>query len=299
MKQHFIKKHNSDKEAEEYGYTEFEIPDKDIHNAILEHVKTIDTKTFKGDFFEEGVWTIVEDKGDKIKCTNTDGEVKNMRKSTVEIYLREKVLESIEEKFPVTEFFPKIYGKLFYRQAEKGYISVSTLDLKGINDFLSGGPSSVRAFEETQDMSIHVEKNNYISLTARKGGETMSVYFNANGNLMNRDYNLDMSLYEQGEYDTKEIVDMFFDALKEIGDVETNTKGSVFFVPGFAIEIEYVDRKEGLVMQWIKGEGDTYKRPGYKAIKKPKTAKKLTSDEFVELIKNSIPDSMKEVLKIQ
>lgn len=297
MKQHLIKKHNSDKEADEYGYTEFTVPDKEIHNAILEHVKTIDTKTFKGDFFEEGDWTIVEDKGDKFKCTNTDGEVKNMRKSTVEIYLREKVLESIEEKFPVTEFFPKIYGKLFYRHEEKGYISVSTLDLKGCNDFLSGGPSSVRGFEETQNMSIRIEKNSYISLTARKSGETMSVYFNANGNLMNRDYNLDMTLYEQGDYDPKEIVDVFFDTLRSIGDVEANSKNLIFFVQGFAIELEYDDN---LVLKWTPATGaDTYKRSGYKAIKKPKTTQKLTSDEFVELIKNSIPDSMKEVLKIQ
>jgi hypothetical protein len=146
-------------------------------------------------------------------------------------------------------------------------------------------------------MSIRIEKNSYISLTARKSGETMSVYFNANGNLMNRDYNLDMSLYEQGEYDTKEIVDMFFDALREIGDVEANPKNSIFFVQGFAIELEGDDN---LVLKWTPATGvDTYKHSGSKTIKKPKTTQKLTSDEFVELIKNRIPDSMKEVLKIQ
>ena len=306
MKNLLIKKYNENKEQDFYGYTEYSLPDKELRNSIIEYVKTIDLTSFELLNFNRGKWSIIQFREDgKVKCSNEDEEVKLFDKSMIDTFLKEKILDSIEKKFPISENFIKTFGKLYWVNEINNSESYKTIDLKILEinktiDLFASNASNVRVFEKVTRIEYWNTKEytntTELGIKVESYGHMMSLYFNKDGNLMNRDYNEDLDDYTNTPYDPKKLLELFYNDILSLGDLEYSAKSNNYFIPGYCLTIDLLE--SSIIINKIPVRNDNQKSYGDKIIKKPKILKKITAQEFLSTIKTYFTDSMKEKLGI-
>jgi hypothetical protein len=152
-------------------------------------------------------WTVGEKEGKEYKCHSG----KNIQYFSVE-EVEEALSEDLEiernMKYQAHKHFKNTFGIISHLETfnlDKGYASLSVLDLKKGNDFLGRAIGMERKENSIDTLTVQGYETFYeykmsgykgLHLKLRPGAQMLNIHFTPEGDFINRDYNEDLSKYE-------------------------------------------------------------------------------------------------------
>ncbi len=285
------------------NYTTFLNPNPDLKTKI-QNLK-FDIKNFKFQYmWNPEELTVDTYEGDKIKCLSEKG-IQYINKSYVDDMFKEYKLRTINQKYDVVDLFNKIYGVIYnntyYKKKGEFNICVKNINLVSKRDLLggdnfSGDPTDVNYYWGLNEFSVSLYDNKYASLSnsGNDCGQTMSIYFNENGDVCNRDYNEDIASYCQEKYNTEELIKYFDNFILNLEPMMFSKKTGLFYSDNYCYcpYLDYSSRtKNELRVDIIpKIKEDIYQdKTSYRnnsKYKKPKDLIEQTPEQVLTYIKS-------------
>ena len=297
MKLKLLRKTDEDKDSRTYSY--YENPDKELVEKIKNHPKP--TKISNVGIFKNDIEWEFKKVLDNVKylIESTDGDVQTISKEQFDDYVKNEHLENINKTYLVSETFNK-----YFIPFQNGYSQILEVTDKHLYGSFSDGVNSIF---DSESWGIQDHTSNYINGTQTKefsfkysrGVGSGHLYFNENGEIVNRDYNENLNIQEPFVSKTeavKQVIEFLSKALPDTLEVSAT---KTYFIEGYSINVFEHDKynSDVCVTTFFTPEQSqgTYYVPGqsYSKIKKPKKGlievpKSVLLDEFESLLKNKI-----------
>lgn len=167
------------------GYSFYENPDKDI----IEAIKSMPKPTTFNYWTQEGECSIVKElPNGKLMCEDTEGDVFTLSKEEYDEAISDQHLLNINKKFSIFDFMNKHFMPIKYdTNIIKGY------DSKFLMGDYEANPTGVQFTLETEEWSTY-DCDRYIQVEYSYDGlSSSSIYFDVDGLIANRDYNMDFN----------------------------------------------------------------------------------------------------------
>jgi hypothetical protein len=215
MKKHYLSKGEGETllGAKDDGYSVYKNPNAELREEI-KNFKPDQTKVTMG--WPEKTWDIIDWEDKEVKCQN------GRNTSYFPINEVKEALKDNEElqrnlKFPAYEYFKQSFGIVSSVEDWGDGKKVSILDLQSHIRMGNYNPTSVEHynFEYEGELSSY----NELAIELSKGCTSMAIYFNENGDYMNRDYNLNLNNYECKEENLGLILEALRDKILALGEV--------------------------------------------------------------------------------
>lgn len=270
------------------NYTVYKNPNEKL-KAEISNFKP-DTTQFET-YFPPATWVIGEKEGDEYRCTSGKN-VQYFPVSEVEEKLKGSAEESRNKKFQAYSYFKDCFGTVSCLREYKGRpCHLSVLDITkaipmgsivGIGDDLD--TTSVNFYNT--EFRYEIETYQALGIEISAVGTSMCLYFTEEGDFINRDYNVDLSTYENRVISPSVILDEVKQLLKEdLGSSKVETDGKKFYtskkcyIPyvkydGIGFEVIPV-RSNGTSYQVYSGD-PIYKKPADSKLK-PATIEDMLS----------------------
>lgn len=288
MKEHYISKGEGQTLLGQVddGYSVYKNPNAELREQI-KNFKPDQTKVKMG--WPEKTWDIIEWEEKEVKCQQ------GRNTSYFPINEVKEALRDDEElqrnlKFPAYKHFKDAFGIVSSVQDWGDGKRISILDLqshiKVMHDY---NPTSV----EHYNMEYEGELSTYNEIAAElsRGCTSMSIYFNENGDYMNRDYNMNLNSYECKEESLGLILEELRDKLLAYGEV-VYSRGSYY--AGDKKLTFFVEREDHELRNEFK--------IGYyitKAKSAPKKAEIRPASAMWEEVLKNIPEDVYDIYKIK
>ncbi len=262
------------------GYTVFQNTDKNMVANIKSIKPSIDVFTM----YNHENAKIVQELNEKQRlCLDEKGVYFVSDMSDILKTAGSNVLDSINNLYSVKDVIDNSLGELY---SEDGYLKFVIREN--------------REFEKNYDglgrigcseYGVSLSDYNGIKLTIHngKGGHLMFAHLNADGNIVNRDYNLDLKRYLNNTPKTK--IDLIKDIIKSIPDMKYKRYGNKWFTDKFAYILTHTsedeDDDENVIFRLAKLEnngGNKYGSRGDGNATLPKTAVDSSKDEILSII---------------
>jgi hypothetical protein len=188
-----MKKFVIGKDPDEKDYTIFENPNKELKEKIKNFTTSNDTVEMGWPTVK---WKIDEWESDEVKCSK-DRNIHYFPRKDVEKSLIEQLKVQLNKKFPANKYFTKIFGVVSNLQKYKGELySLHKINM-GSNIGIGFGNEDVNStdvnfYEGFFEIRF---KDTYI-LKVEKHCGSLCLYFNKDGDFVNRDYNEKLQEYE-------------------------------------------------------------------------------------------------------
>lgn len=308
MKKHLIHRTKREKESSyDNTYSTYRNPDEALRKEIQDF-KIDETKITLG--WPEKDWTIVAYEGDEVKCKSGKNihyfpleEVKKAQKENHQYQLN--------QKYQAYKYFKQHFGIVseLYRDKEYGGVHLTRIDIQsglstgslvGIERDLN--PMNVEFYGDEHEYDfrcygdeIELEVNPY-------RGTSMNLYFNKDGDYVNRDYNVDLNKYKQNDISPDVVLKAFEEKILSLGTLQYS-HGKYFSRKFCYIPFAYSDENGGrdikCGVELIPAQDEiTYKKYRTPAIKLPKKPEKKTGKDLLEHLYSIMPAKMKEAFSI-
>lgn len=304
MKNHIVEKINPHSKNEPPTYTVYENLDKDL-KAQIQSFEFDNTKVVIGLPREE--WNIVEWEEEEVKCQR-GRNIHYYKKEEVEQHLQEDFEKALNKKFPAYMYFKKVFGVLSFYQEQihntTTYYSLNKIDLNKLLYFNLNNSeeshvdtTSVQHYNNITCYNLRVYENG-LDLNVSGHGQSLNLYFNREGNFVNRDYNTNLSIYERKDIDPIELY-------KKACETILGTQGPFQYYKGkfFTENVCYIiskneeSFKSGITLNGFKSEygRDTFRiceGRKYTTVKRPKKFEMKTTQDLLEFFISEIPKKM-------
>lgn len=278
MKKHLIKQIENKRGDAGSGYSIYKNPDPVLRKQIAEFKSEKNTITMGWPAVE---WEIKKYVKDEVKCVRGK-DVKYFPKAEVDEAITETLAYERNQKFQPHQYFKKHFGIVSYLWKAGNDITLVKLDLvKGYGMLGSDKPVDPLTVQ-VYDTAYSYEVNDYegIILSVEEHPEMMNIYFDADGNYVNRNYNLNLNTYETKDIHQKVVLDFFEKRILSIGKLEFAS--GKYFNAKFCY-IPFVDEKSvGVQRIPVRADKRSYqKQSGYPIYKKPSKTESKTAKELL------------------
>ncbi len=216
MKKHYLKKGGGTTLLghKDTGYSVYKNPDDKLREEI---------KNFKGDQtkvtlgWPEKKWNIVEWEKKEVKC-ESGRNVSYFPIKEVKEALAEQGELTRNLKFPAYKHFKKAFGVVSRIEKWDGGKKITILDLQShlkIPGF-NYNPTSVEHY--SFEIEGELRTKNGMSVKFSKGCTSMSIYFNEDGDYMNRDYNLNLNEFKCEKISLSVLIDELKKKIISVGE---------------------------------------------------------------------------------
>jgi hypothetical protein len=221
------------------GYSFYENPDAELVEKIKNHPKPTSISNV-GIFRNEDVWTYKETlKNGKVLIESVDGDIQTITKEEYDDYMLDAHLENINRTYLISDTFNKYFAP--YTIGNMTVLSMTDEYL--VNPFRTESfYSGVNGVFNTEGWSSYGSLNGswncYADIEITSPNGSGHIYFNADGEIVNRDYNLDFNVEPETESQTKEeTVDYFISMLmKKLPEVMQLGR-EIYYCDDFAMTI--------------------------------------------------------------
>lgn len=182
-------------ESRSDSYTIYKNPNEDLKKAI-QNFKSDQTHVEMD--WPPVIWKIDSYEGDEVKCSHKKN-VKYFSVDEVKEALEEQHLSELNKAFPPEKYFKECFGVITSLWSDKDYYTLKRIDLVASSGLLGGevnNATSVNWYGNHDEFDIQCDEDE-IKFEARvEGGSTMNLYFNTDGDFVNRDYNEDLNQFK-------------------------------------------------------------------------------------------------------
>lgn len=259
------------------GYTIFKNADTNMVNEIKNFKMPI--STFSTHYHKNSKIVQVLNEYQNL-CVDEKNEYFIASDKNIERYIQEDKLNCVNQKFNIVEAIKKTFGTLYNSD---GYSEISFSRTQnanvGFNNLGEMMYSEIGIKLETwQGIAIYEKSNNW--------SRGMFCFLNEEGNIENRDYNIDIAKLLGNKPKTKE--DLIQEIIAKIPDVPYENYGNKWFASKFAFvlteeEENRVGEKNYFHLSKLEGSNSSYGSSGYR-IKKPKSTIKVTKEHILQRI---------------
>lgn len=254
----------------------------------------------------EKMWKIVGWEGDEAKCKEGKNTSYFTRKEINEA-LSNKLEYERNQAFQAFEYFKEAFGVISWLQKNKGCMHLRKIDLENSNDFIGRmvgvpqrkiNPLRVEGYETFFDYEL--SDYNGIELKVGVSGRMLSLFFNENGDYVNRDYNEDMTYYECKDIHPSVVFEGFEKRILALGKLK-HSKGKYYtdkfcFIPYFYEERG--DLKLGVQMIPARDDGKSYQEnSGCTIYKKPAKLEDSSAVDLLKMIKSKMSTQFSDLFK--
>ncbi len=286
-------------EGEEYSY--YENPDAEL----VKQIKAVPIPTEFDYLRFEKKCSLRDIIGDKYLIGNADNDMMTISKEQYDEAIHRQHLEDINHKFLVSDTFNQYYAPY---ELQNDILVLSIRDDFAMNrGFGVGrevsfytGVDLIFDIEETY-FGVSEEKRNYwddekiegnVRLHIRRSSRCGHMYFNENGEIVNRNYNLNFNpktgCYVRQFMGKSLCIENFLDYFKKFDGFEY-AKG-VWYTPEFAFKPIVVKDDEEIIVEKLLFDGKVYK--GFNRwnskVKKPKKVEIVTTEHLINKLKELV-----------
>lgn len=296
MKEHFLTKIEDGSNS----YTTFKNPNDVLKRKISEF--KIDQNSVKIGW-PRTEWNIVEWESEEVKCMNG---------RNVSYFPKEKVIDALKEQleyernqsFKPHDHFKEAFGVISSYSENGDYAHLLKLDLKGDIPFVgldtdkTLDPLRVNFYTTFYDYSLSTYEG--IKLECGESGRSLSLYFNEDGNYVNRDYNLDMVNFECKDISPEIIMKKFEAMILKAKNLKRSK--NIFYNDEFCyVPYSYDERGDhvlGVEIVPARDEKSYQMHSGRTIYKKPKTLVECTSSDLLNEVKGLMTDQFKSLFNV-
>lgn len=308
MKKHLI--HQTKRKDASYNdtYTTYRNPDEILRKEI-QNFKIDETKLKIG--WPEKEWNIVAYENDEVKC-QLGKNINYFPLDEVKKAQRDIRKYQINQKYQPYKYFKEHFGIIseLHRDKEQGGVYLKRIDIQngiskgaliGLID-LGIDPTVVEFYGDHHEYDFRCYGDE-IELEVRPyRGSSMNLYFNEDGDYVNRDYNVDLNRYVQKDISPDVVLKAFEEKILSLGKLQFS-RGKYFskkfcYIP-FAYNEENGSRNIKCGVELIPANGENvYKKYRVSAIKLPKKLETKTGEDLLIHLKTIMPQNMKEAFGI-
>lgn len=230
MKDHIVKTWKRPDASYDDTFTTYKNLDAKLKAEIAEFKLTDKTVEIG---WPRKTWTIEGKEGNEYKLVNGKN-VQYVHEDELRESLATKLEYARNMKYKAGNYFKNVFGiisKLNQPDSKnKNYASLEIIDMQGINDFMGRAVGSIKPVEDIDTMAVQGYETFYeykmsgykgIRVEMSPGGRMLNIYFTPDGDFINRDYNENLSDFEQKEISPTVFLEMFKKAfLDEFKDVK-------------------------------------------------------------------------------
>jgi hypothetical protein len=233
-----------DGEVVKNAYSVYENPNEELKEKIRNF--TID-KTRVEVGFPPQEWEIVEYEGEEVKCKQGKN-IHYFKKNEIEEALKDKFDYELNKTFLAYKHFRETYGIISQVNKYKDELySFTVLDLQGpINLFRDNAEFNTLSVEHYGPFCQFDIKRYEGFIVEESNGyyKSMNLYFDSEGNFVNRNYNEDLDTYESGDAPFRVVFDALVDAVSKFRELKY-FRGH-YYVDGKKIKpfFKEIERKE-------------------------------------------------------
>jgi hypothetical protein len=286
-------------------YSIYKNPNEDLKKAI-QNFKSDET-TVEMDWPPQ-IWKIDAYEGDEVKCSYKKN-VKYFPIEEVKEALEEQHLSKLNEQFPPEKYFKECFGVITSTYSDKDSYTLHRLDLVAGAGLLGGkidNATSVNWYGNQDTFEIWSQEDE-IKFEARvEGGSTMNLYFNTDGDFVNRDYNENLDEFKNKDIHPSIALEHFKKMLflKIKGRLQHHNgkfyTNKFCYIP-FCYKEEDDPNKIEFGVEIIPArdkEGMSFKAYGQPAIKRPKNTESKTVEDLYTHIVGQLTPKFVEVFGI-
>ncbi len=287
------------------GYSIFENTNEELRTKI-KNFKIDKSKVTLG--WPERTWNVSELEGEEYKCT--DGKnVQFFPIAKVEKAWEDMHQYSLNQEYPPYKYFKSCFGKLSSTFKDERHYSLKKIDLKEDEQHSIGkgelDPTKVEFYWSFDRYSVY-ESNDYIEIEATiQRGSSLNLFFNNDGNFVNRDYNENLIDYKIKDVPPSTVLDQLKKMLNNIeGNIE-ECKGKFYTNKFCYVPYCYYDEADPNTIKLgfdkipaEDKEGMSYKAYRVPRIKKPKTRNDSNSEAMFQTIIDKFPTIYKEIFNV-
>jgi hypothetical protein len=288
MKEHYLGKGVGETllGSKDTGYSVYKNPNAELREKIKNY-KPDQTKVTMG-WPAEKTWDIIEWEDKEVKCQsgrNTNYfPIKEVEKALAE---QEELQRNIE--FPAYKYFKDAFGIVSSIEKWEGGKKITILDLQShISIGRDYSPTSVEHYNYEYEGELRFDDDMKVEFS--KGCNMMSIYFNKDGDYMNRDYNVNLNQFKCKEENLGILLSELKKKILALGEV-------AFFRGNF-----YVGKNK---MEFFTNREDHELRKefaiGYQALEVkslPKKCEYKPASEMWNQIEKNIPEDIYEIFRI-
>lgn len=304
MKEYQIKRVLPEGSTYNNYYTTYRNPDPKLRKEIASF-KLPDNKVTLG--WPEKEWTIVEYEKDEVKCQsgrNTNYFPIDEVKEALERNLNYKR----NQKYQPHKYFKEHFGIIskVYKDKKSLYIQVLDMtDAATIGGFVgidkSLDPTGVEFYGYFYDVNLEWYDDS-IKFNVSKHASSMNIWFNEDGDYVNRDYNQNLNEFKNEGADLKSVLEHWRKNLIKVYGKEIEHLNGKYFINDQCL-VPYVydngDRSPEFGIEIYKSEdkGKTYKKWRSLSIKKPKKTEWVNGDHLWNKLMEMMPKQFRNVLE--
>ncbi len=275
------------------NYSIYTNPDEKLRAEIASFNIPTDVITLG---WPEKEWKIIGYEEDEVKC-QSGRNISYFPKKEIEQALSSNLEEKRNQKYQAYNYFKNAFGIISFFYDEKGYMKLRKIDLQSAFSTLDMVTPGVT--NKVNTMSVQFYNNFYeyelsdIELTYREMGCTLNLYFNSDGDYVNRDYNENLNQYKCEDISPKILYESFKNKILKIGKLQ-HCKGKYYtdkycFIPYF-----YEERGEfklGVEKVPVRDDKKSYQEySGQPIYKRPAKTDEVNSSHLWETILKLMPD---------
>jgi hypothetical protein len=308
MKQHLIKEFlpedSTRDDHESNRYSIYKNPDPKLRKEI-KNFKIDTSKVTLG--WPEKEWTILEYEDKEVKC-QSGRNIQYFQRSEVNLALKENLEYQRNQKYQPHEYFKKHFGIISHLTKHSGYMSLQKIDMNGAmakGQLVGMGgnfdPTTVEAYETFYEYKVE-SRDEEITLSADVSGQMMNIYFDANGDYVNRNYNENLNYYVNEDISPDIVMEYFIRQLKKLGSKLQFANGK-YYTPKYCI-VPYAydgensrDIQFGVQLHPVRPDEKSYKQWRGNVIKLPKKLTEVSSKQLIEDVMSKMPPSIKKMFE--
>ena len=263
----------------EGGYTVYKNPNEEM----VAEIKAYKPNTGTFDMWYHKDSKIEKDLGGgQLLCIDKDGEYFVCKSEDIEDSGSDKYITEINTKYNVADTFNSVFPELY---TNDGYRRVKFISFKEQYSRPSDSMGRVMSTEVGVEVKTY-DGISVMTINDNEWGGNMHAHINKDGNIENRDYNIDINALLENKPKNK--VDLIEEILANIPDIYYERYGNNWFSTGFAFRLRTnVDDKHKycFILEKLPSKGsDNYGDRWKGSIKKPKSAKSSNRGEILSII---------------
>lgn len=292
MKKHYLSKGAGTTllGAKDEGYSVYKNPDAELREKI-KNFKPDQTKVKMG--WPEKTWDIIEWEDKEVKC-QSGRNTSYFKVKEVKEALAEQAEIKRNEKFPAYKHFKDAFGIISRLNKSEYSWNMEIIDLVGNIKIMGNfNPMNVEHYNHSYsgELKLGSTPSSDLSLKLSKGCNMMCLYFNENGDYMNRDYNENLNTFKCEEMSMKVLLDEFKKRIVKLGEIGYS-RGNYYI--GNKKYQPFVNREDHELLNRIEFglAGDPVKST-------PKKLEYKTGEEVWAEIEKFIPEDMYKIFNLK
>lgn len=303
MKEYQIKRVLPEGSSYDNHYTTYRNPDPKLRKEIASF-KLPANKVTLG--WPEKEWTILEYEDKEVKC-QSGRNISYFPIEDVKEALENNLKYERNQKYQPHNYFKKHFGVISKVDKHEKSMTVNRIDLVAAHPV----GNLVGLYQPLDPTTVEFYWNFYkaeltwwdeqIKLEVSNHGSSLNIWFDENGDYVNRDYNENLNNFKNEDVDLNKVLDhLHKNLIKSYGKELMHLNGK-YYTPSECL-VPYVweghDQSPAFGINIYKTEdkGKTYKKWREKAIKRPKKLEPVGIDHLWNKVMEIMPKSYRDIL---